>query len=352
MLKFFVILAIICSFQINGIAQKLPRVIILATGGTIAGKGASPDRAAYESGKILIQDLLVAIPSINKLVDIKGEQIANVASSNMTIEIWMKLAKRINEIFTTNEADGVVITHGTDTQEETAYFLSLTIQSNKPVVLTGSMRPSTAISSDGPKNLYDAILVAAAPQSIGKGVIQSFNEMIYDAKNVTKTNTSNVNAFSSPNAGPIGKVYDGQVKYYSEPINTNNKKPFFDISKIAQLPKVEIVYMYVDASTILLNTLINERVDGIIIAGAGGGSYSKAFQVAAENSKQMGVAIVRSSRVVSGNITIAITEEFNDVKMNTVAAFDHNPQKARILLMLALTKTKDREKLQEIFMND
>ncbi|MCY7311631.1 MAG: type II asparaginase [Chitinophagaceae bacterium] len=352
MKNIFLSLFIACVLHLNGAAQKLPRVIILATGGTIAGKGASPDRAAYESGKIPIQDLLIAIPSINKLVDVKGEQVANVTSSNITIEIWMKLAKRINEIFTNNEADGIVITHGTDTQEETAYFLSLTILSDKPVVLTGSMRPSTAISADGPKNLYDAILVAAAPQSKGRGVIQSFNEMIYDAKNVTKINTINVNAFSAPNAGPIGKVYDGQVKYYSQPIYTNNQKPFFDISKITQLPKVEIVYMYVDASTTPLNALINEKVDGIVIAGAGNGSYNKAFEGAAENAKQKGVAIVRSSRVVSGNITIATTEEFNDVKMNTVAAFDHNPQKARILLMLALTKTRDREKLQEIFMND
>ncbi len=352
MKNIFLSLFFACLLHLNGSAQKLPKVIILATGGTIAGKGATPDRAAYESGKIPVEDLLIAIPSISKLVDVNGEQISNVASSNISIEIWMKLAKRINEIFTNNEADGIVITHGTDTQEETAYFLSLTIRSDKPVVLTGSMRPSTAISADGPKNLYDAILVAAAPQSKGRGVVQSFNEMIYDAKNVTKTNTSNVNAFSAPNAGPIGKIYDGQVKYYSQPIYTNNQNPFFDISSITQLPKVEIVYMYVDASTTPLYTLINERVDGIVIAGAGDGNFSKAFQVAAENAKQKGVAVVRSSRVVSGNINIATTEEFNDVKMNTVAAFDHNPQKARILLMLALTKTRDREKLQEIFMND
>lgn len=352
MQKSFLAFIIACSFYLVANAQKLPRVIILATGGTIAGKGSSPDRAAYESGKILIKDLLVAIPSINKLVDVQGEQIANVTSSNVTIEIWMTLLKRIDEIFTRNEADGIVITHGTDTQEETAYFLSLTIRSAKPVVLTGSMRPSSAISADGPKNLYDAILVAAAPQSKGKGVIQSFNEMIYDAKNVTKINTINVNAFSAPNSGPIGKVYDGQVKYYSQPIDPNNQKPFFDITKITQLPKVEIVYMYVDASVIPLNALINDKVDGIVVAGAGNGNYNKSFEAAVENAKQKGVAIVRSSRVVLGNITIATTDEFNDVKMNTVAAFDHNPQKARILLMLALTVTKNRDKLQEIFMND
>jgi len=352
MQKSFLALVIACSFHLTGNAQKLARVIILATGETIAGKGASADRAAYESGKIPVQDLIISIPTINKLVDVKGEQIANGPNSNITIKIWIKLANRINEIFTNNEADGVVITHGTDTQEETAYFLSLTSRSDKQVVLTGSMRPSTAISSDGPRNLYDAILVAASPQSKGRGIIQSFNEMIFDAKNVTKTNTLNVNAFSAPNAGPIGKVYDGQIKYFSQPIYTNNQKPFFDISKITQLPKVEIVYVYVDASTTSINALINEKVDGIVIAGAGNGSFNKAFEGAAENAKQKGVAIVRSSRVVTGNITIATTDEFNDVKMNTVAAFDHNPQKARILLMLALTITKDRGRLQEIFMNN
>src|ERR1035437_6835510 len=140
-------------------AQSLPRVIILATGGTIAGQGTNPDRAGYIPGKIQVQDLLSAIPSINKIADVRGEQIASVGSFDMTIEIWMKLTKRINEIFANNEADGIVITHGTDTQEETAYFLNLTVKSDKPVVLTGSMRPATAISADGPKNLYDAILV-------------------------------------------------------------------------------------------------------------------------------------------------------------------------------------------------
>ena len=158
---------------------QLPRVIILATGGTIAGAGASADRAGYTAGKIPIDDLIGTIPTVKKIATITGEQIASVGSQDMTIDIWKKLAIRINEIFKNNEADGIVVTHGTDTQEETAYFLDLVVPSDKPVVLTGSMRPATAISADGPKNLYDAITIATNPKSKGRGVLVSFNEGIF-----------------------------------------------------------------------------------------------------------------------------------------------------------------------------
>src|SRR5215467_14751775 len=196
-------------------AQKLPRVIILATGGTIAGAGASSDRAGYTAGKIPIDNLIGAIPTVKKIADISGEQISSVGSQDMTIEIWKKLAVRINEIIAKKEADGIVVTHGTDTQEETAYFLDLVVPSQMPVVLTGSMRPSTAISADGPKNLYDAITVAIDPKSKGRGVLVSFNEGIYDAREVMKLSTTKTNAFGSPNTGAIGQAYDGKVEYYS-----------------------------------------------------------------------------------------------------------------------------------------
>ena len=196
-------------------AQQLPRVIILATGGTIAGAGASADRAGYTAGKIPIDDLIGSIPSVKKIATITGEQVASVGSQDMTIEIWKKLAIRANEIFAKNEADAIVVTHGTDTQEETAYFLDLVIPSDKPVVLTGSMRPATAISADGPKNLYDAITVAINPKSKGRGVLVSFNEGIYDAREVMKMSTTKTNAFGSPNTGPVGQAYDGRVEYYS-----------------------------------------------------------------------------------------------------------------------------------------
>ena len=208
--KIFFVFLFTC-WSCFGRAQNLPRVIILATGGTIAGQGTSATSAGYIPGKIPIEDLLKNIPSIKRVADVKAEQIASVGSYDMTVQIWIRLARRINEIFEKNEADGIVITHGTDTQEETAYFLNLTVKSGKLVVLTGAMRAATAISADGSKNLYDAIVIACDTQSKTKRVMICFNETIYDGKNVTKINTTNVDAFASPNTGPIGHVYDSRV---------------------------------------------------------------------------------------------------------------------------------------------
>ena len=330
-------------------SQNLPRVIILATGGTIAGQGANADRAGYIPGKVPIEDLLGSIPSIKKIAAIKGEQIASVGSYDVTTEIWISLAKRINEIFANNEADGVVITHGTDTQEETAFFLNLTITSNKPVVLTGAMRPATAISADGPKNLYDAIVVAGDPTSVGRGVIISFNETLYDANHVVKMNTTHVNSFDSPNTGPIGQVYDGKVNYYNQALQKIDAHAPFNISSLNDLPKVDIVYMYVDASATAIRALINDEVDGLIIAGSGNGSINKAILQAVETGVKKGIMIVRSSRVASGRVTS--TQVFDDEKLGTIAANNLNPQKARILLMLALTVTKDKNIIREIFLS-
>jgi len=344
-----ILLFLVFSFWIyQAQSQNLPRVIILATGGTIAGQGSSVDRAGYTPGTLNIEDLLSNIPSVNKIASIKGEQIASVGSYDMTIEIWMKLAKRINEIFAKNEADGVVITHGTDTQEETAYFLSLTVKSDKPVVLTGSMRPATAISADGPKNLYDAILVASVPQSKGKGVMVSFNETLYDGKNVIKMNTTHVDAFESPNTGPIGQIYDGRVVYYSQPIK--NAEIPFDISKLETLPKVDIVYLYVDVSDAAINALINDKTEGLVIAGVGNGDMNKNILASVGTAVKKGILVVRGSRVASGRVT-QFNQTFDDAKIGTIASDDLNPQKARILLMLALTVTKDRNKIQEMFLN-
>src|SRR6187200_2515970 len=214
---------------------QLPRVIILATGGTIAGAGAASDRAGYTAGKIPIDDLIGTIPTVKKVADITGEQIASVGSQDMTIDIWKKLAVRINEIFKNNEADGIVITHGTDTQEETAYFLDLVVTSEKPVVLTGSMRPATAISADGPKNLYDAITIAVNPKSKGRGVLVSFNEGIYDAREVMKLSTTKTNAFGSPNTGPVGQAYDGRVEYYQNSVREVNVNTPFSVKADTKL---------------------------------------------------------------------------------------------------------------------
>ncbi len=209
-LSFFTFLVLIIQLQ----AQQLPRVIILATGGTIAGAGTSATEQDIRPEKFLLMILIGAIPDVKKIANITGEQISSIGSQDMTIDIWKKLAVRINQIYANKEAEAVVVTHGTDTQEETAYFLDLVVPSEMPVVLTGSMRPATAISADGPKNLYDAITVASDPKTKGRGVLVSFNEGIYDAREVMKLSTTKVEAFGSPNSGPVGQVYDGKVEYY------------------------------------------------------------------------------------------------------------------------------------------
>lgn len=345
-MKFLSTLIVVVFICISAVAQK-PRVIILATGGTIAGEGASADRAAYTAGKVPIESLLKAVPGIENIASITGEQIANVGSQDMTIDIWQKLNKRINEIFANNEAEGIVITHGTDTQEETSYFLGLTERTDKPVVLTGSMRPSTAISADGPKNLFDAVTVAASPKSKAKGVMVVFNENIFDGRDVTKGNTTNLAAFHAPTLGPIGKVYDGKVVYYMEALRESNKNTPFDISKIETLPKVGIAYMYADASASAIQTFVKEGYKGIVIAGVGNGNFNKAFYNAIADAVKKGVVVVRSSHVGSGRVTQY--DEVDDKALGTIVSDDLNPQKARILLMLGLTQTTNKDILQSYF---
>src|SRR6187549_3154387 len=274
--------------QVNA---QLPRVIILGTGGTIAGAGASADRAAYTAGKIPIEDLIGGIPTVKKIANISGEQISSVGSQDMTVEIWKKLAIRANEIFKNNEADGIVITHGTDTQEETAYFLDLVVTSEKPVVLTGSMRPATAISADGPKNLYDAITIAVNPKSKGRGVLVSFNEGIFDARDVMKLSTTKTNAFGSPNTGPVGQAYDGRVEFYSSSDREVKPKSPIVLTPETKLPRIDIVYMYADAPSDQLDLLISKKVDGIVIAGVGNGNFNKAYMDAVKRAVAAGIML-------------------------------------------------------------
>ena len=340
-LSFFAVLTLVLQVQ----AQQLPRVIILATGGTIAGAGASAERAGYEAGKIPIDQLVGSIPQVKKIADITGEQVASVGSQDMTIDIWKKLAVRINEIFARNLADAVVITHGTDTQEETAYFLDLVVNSDKPVVLTGSMRPATAISADGPKNLYDAITVAVNPKSKGRGVLVSFNEGIYDAREVLKLSTTKVNAFGSLNSGPLGQVYDGKVEYYSNAVR--EVKTPFSVNADTKLPRVDIVYMYADAPSDQIDLLISKKVDGIVIAGVGNGNFNKAYMDAVKRAVAAGIVVCRASRTPSGRVVLY--DEINDDELGTIVSDDLTPQKARIMLMLGLTKTHDRKELQKYF---
>ncbi|WP_316751432.1 type II asparaginase [Pedobacter gandavensis] len=346
MKKLLSLLVMVLLLQV-AYGQK-PRIIILATGGTIAGEGASADRAGYTAGKIPVSELIGSIPTISQIADVSGEQISSVGSQDMSLEIWKKLALRINEIFSKKEADGIVITHGTDTQEETAYFLDLVISSDNPVVLTGSMRASTAISADGPKNLFDAITVAASPKSRNRGVLVSFNESIFSSRDVTKLSTTKVNAFGAPNSGPVGQVFDGKVEYYKTSERRTPHVAPFTITKNTVFPKVEIFYMYTDPSPSYFDCLLKDKVAGIVIAGVGNGNFSKPITAAVKKAIADGIAVCRGSRCISGRVVE--DGEVNDKELGTIVSDDLNPQKARILLMLGLTKTHKAAELQKYFL--
>ncbi|EPA2457606.1 type II asparaginase [Campylobacter jejuni] len=323
------------------------RIAILGTGGTIAGFiDSTIATTGYTAGAIDIDVLIKAVPQIRDLADISWEQIANIDSSNMCDEIWLRLAKKIAKLFAEG-IDGVVITHGTDTMEETAYFLNLTIKSDKPVVLVGAMRPSTAISADGPKNLYNAVALVANKEAKNKGVMVAINDKILSARGVVKTHSLNVDAFSSPDFGDLGYIVDGKVFFYNNVTKAHTKNAPFDVSKLTSLPKVDILYSYSnDGSGVAAKALFEHGTKGIVVAGSGAGNIHKNQKDVLKELLKKGLKVVVSSRVVAGCVAVSDSDE----KLGFISAEDLNPQKARVLLILALTKTSDPKKIQEYFL--
>lgn len=328
-------------------AADLPGVKILATGGTIAGAAASNTQmTGYKAGALAIQTLIDAVPAIKEIADVSGEQIVKISSNNMTDEILLKLAKRCNELLKDPKVKGIVITHGTDTMEETAYFLNLTVKSDKPVVLVGAMRPATAMSADGPVNLLNAVKVAIDDESVGKGVLIAMNDTINGARDVTKTNTTNVATFKSPEIGVLGLISAGEPQYFSQSTKLHTSKSEFDVANLTKLPRVDIVYSHVNDDRVMADAAVAAGAKGIIHAGTGNGSIHEGCDAALADAVKKGVVVVRSSRVGSGVTTKSIQKwtDLGYLEGNTL-----NPQKARILLQLALTKTSDPKKIQEIF---
>lgn len=323
------------------------RIAILGTGGTIAGFiDSTIATTGYTAGAIDIDVLIKAVPQIRDLADISWEQIANIDSSNMCDEIWLRLAKKIAKLFAEG-IDGVVITHGTDTMEETAYFLNLTIKSDKPVVLVGAMRPSTAISADGPKNLYNAVALVANKESKGKGVMVAINDKILSARGVVKTHSLNVDAFSSPDFGDLGYIVDGKVFFYNNVTKAHTKNAPFDVSKLTSLPKVDILYSYSnDGSGVAAKALFEHGTKGIVVAGSGAGSIHEDQKNVLKELLKKGLKVVVSSRIQSGSVVVSQ----EDQNLGFICAQDLNPQKARILLLLALTKTNNNKKIKEYFL--
>jgi len=328
--------------------KPLPNVKILATGGTIAGAGASNTQTVgYTAAVTAVDSLISAVPELKNIANVSGEQVAQIASEDMTDEVWLKLAKRVNELLASPLVDGIVITHGTDTLEETAYFLNLVVKSDKPVVVVGAMRPATAISADGPMNLYRAVVLAGSAEAVGKGVLVMLNDQINAAREVSKTDTAGLDTFKTPGLGLLGYIQNEQVSFYRQPTRRHTSASEFDVQQLSQLPRVDIVYGYANNSRTMLDASVSAGAKGIIHAGTGNGSIHANLKSSIAAARSQGVVFVRSSRVGSGIVLRG--GEFDDDRYGTVASDNLNPQKARVLLMLALTRTSDPGEIQRMF---
>lgn len=327
--------------------QAKPKIAILATGGTIVSS--IEDCVAttgYSVGGLSVENLISGVRGIEDLATITTKQISNIDSANMRDEIWLKLAKEINQILD-SDFDGVVITHGTDTMEETAYFLHLTIKSYKPVILVGAMRPSNSISSDGAKNLYNAVALAANKESEFKGVMVTMNDKILSARSVTKTHTLNLDAFSSPDFGDLGYMVDGKAYFYSAITKAHTTNIPFDISQISNLPKVDILYSYSnDGNAVAAKALFANGTKGLIIAGSGAGSIHEDHEKALKELISQGLKVVVSSRISQGRVALNSEKK----SFGFISAEELKPQKARVLLMLSLIKTDDISQIQDYFL--
>jgi len=326
---------------------NLPTVEVLATGGTIAGAAESDVQAGYSSGQVGVDQLLNAVPQAKKLANLKGEQVSNIGSQDMNDQVWMKLATRINELLAQPDIAGVAITHGTDTIEETAYFLNLVIKSKKPVVLTASMRPSTALSADGPLNFYNAVAVAANKDAAGRGVLVVVNDWIHGAASLTKTSTTAVQTFLSPQSGLIGTIAYGVPEWYRGPVGKNTVTSEFSVDKNTVLPRVDIIMAYENMDGKIIDAAAASGAKGLVIAGVGNGNMTKSALDALAAQAKKGIVCVRSTRVATGEVGRNV--EVNDDSLGTVASLGLNPQKARVLLRLALLKTKDPKTIQRYF---
>lgn len=329
----------------------IPHVHFIATGGTISNR---------EGGRLTAQDLLKTMPAVERYARVTSEQFANVASSELTVAQWLQLSRRINELFSSDkELAGVVVTSGTDTLEETAFFLHLTVRDVRPVVLVGAMRNASTLGYEGPANLLEAIRVAATPEARDKGALVVLNDEINSARDVTKTDARRLQTFQSRTHGLLGVVDSDRVVFFRQLLQRHSSRTEFDVSQITELPRVDIILVYQSAPGDLIKAAVDAGAKGIVMATAGAGATSGTQNEGLGYAAQKGVFIVTSTRTGSGRIAPAPARgasrgnEPNPDQLRrrqfTVAAEDHIPVKARILLMLALTKTNSRDEIQRMF---
>jgi L-asparaginases, type II len=348
--------AVLCASLLASVARsdELPRVAIFATGGTIAGVQATPGAAAYKPGVLTLDHLLSKLPGLEKVARLDGEQIANIASQDITAELWLHLARRAAERLADPDVAGVVITHGTDTMEETAWFLRLVLRSEKPVVLTGAMLPATDPAADGPVNLRSAVATAASPAARGYGPLLLLNGELHSARDVRKTATEAIDTFQSPNDGPVGSATPAGPVFT---VSANSLRPApgdgFDLAALdaAKLPRVAIVSAHGDVDGTVVDALLalpaERRPAGIVLSGVGNGNASAPLLAALERASREGIIVVRSARAGRGLVNRNM--EVDDDKLGWIAARALSPQKARILLVLGLTRTRDLAELQRLF---
>ncbi len=342
--------ALVGTFPAYG--KELPRVLILATGGTIAGVSNNNSAVGgYDSGKVKANDLVNAVPQIKEVANCDVEQFCNIGSQDMNGQVWVKLNERVNNALVNQHYDAVVITHGTDTMEETAYFLENTLQSDSPVVFVGAMRPTSAISPDGPSNLYDAIKVAIDPDSKKRGVLVTMGGDIFESRDIYKSDINSLYSYASRCCGPVGSVDEGVVNFYAPPIPA--ERPCWGVPPDAVLPRVDILHAYAGCTGDSIDAAVNCGARGIVIAGVGNGNMSKDYIEAVKRAVGKGVIVVRSSRVTKGFVNR--NHEISDDELGTVASYDLSPEHARILLQLIIyhldnePTQKDKLNVQKCF---
>ncbi|MBH1966359.1 MAG: asparaginase [Comamonadaceae bacterium] len=331
----------------TNLSAPLPRIALVATGGTIAGAGAEGEpSAAYQAAVVGAGDLIARVPQLARLAQLQTEQLLQIDSADFTDDKLLLLARRVSTLCAREDVDGVVITHGTDTMEESAYFLHLTVKSAKPVVVTGAMRPGTALAADGPANLVHAVAVATHPSTQGRGVLVVMNEEIHSARDVAKVNAMRLDAFASPH-GALGLVVEGVPRWYRYVARPHTTQSEFDITTLDALPFVGLVAGHGNMRAEIFDAWVAAGVRAIVYAGVGGGTVPDYLQKRLAALRERGIWLVRASRTASGPVIRNANAQ--DDAHGWLVTDDQSPSRARLLAALALTRHADAASLQQVF---
>lgn len=318
-----------------------PKVVIFATGGTIVSSGASATQmTGYSIQGLKVEDLLGAVPMLTDVADVEAHQVANIDSSSMTSAVWLTLARAIEDAAARPDVTGIVVTHGTDTMEETAYFLTLVLKTHKPVVLTGAMRPATALSAEGPLNLLNAVRVAADPDAVGRGVLIALNDTIGTARDTTKMHPTNVATFRGPDLGMVGMIAGPRIEWLAKSDKSHTLDTPWHLETLERyakdhgaLPRVDILYSHVDDDGVFVNASVAAGAKAIVHAGTGNGSIHEGTVKHLYAAAKVGVMVIRASRTPSG-MTVEGLDEWQSAGF--VPAGSLNPAKARVLAQVVL----------------